>query len=265
MRTGSYDRVTFVGMGMAAAIVLCSLFMMSTNQPSFLVAAAPTARSTSTEAATDLFLLSGQSNMEGHTTSKRSIGRNGDYWDNLKSILERGGNLDTMKQKLYKVIFKANSSTGNKQVATTLTNGVMNLYKSALLNDLDTPLQFGKCSFKRVKNDTSVDDASQGTVPTVWNANCGSSFGHELMFSRTMELAMNYETEFEMHKVARGGSGLYEHWYPNHGRHWNLLKDAIEERHGSGNWKGFIWHQGSQAAWSVKEYGGIDLAPTMVI
>eukprot|EP00984_Skeletonema_dohrnii_P004911 scaffold1733_cov122-Skeletonema_dohrnii-CCMP3373.AAC.4 len=71
-----------------------------------------------------------------------------------------------------------------------------------------------------------------------------------------MELgAMNFNTtrEFEMHKVARGGSGLFEDWYPNHGRHWDLLRSEIEER--QGDWKGFIWHQGSQAAWSVKEYG----------
>ncbi|KAL7494825.1 hypothetical protein ACHAWT_006558 [Skeletonema menzelii] len=196
--------------------------------------------------------------MVGHTTSGQSIGRNGDYWNKIKSILEQGGNLSTMERKLYNVIYEQNykySGNSNDQVATTLTNGVMDLYKSELLNDLDTPLQFGKCSFQRAKNDTYVDDASQGTVPTVWNANCGLSFGHELLFARTMELAMNHKTDFEMHKVERGGSGLYEHWYPNHGRHWDLLKNAIEERRGQGDWKGFIWHQGSQAAWSEGQYG----------
>ena len=74
-----------------------------------------------------------------------------------------------------------------------------------------------------------------------------------------MELgsSMNYTTrDFELHKVARGGSGLYEHWYPNHGMHWNLLRSAIEEQRGQqGDWKGFIWHQGSQAVWSAQQYG----------
>ncbi|KAL7493905.1 hypothetical protein ACHAWT_002740, partial [Skeletonema menzelii] len=207
----------------------------------------------------DLFLLSGQSNMVGHTTSGQSITSNGDYWNKIKSILEQGGNLNTMEDALYNVIYEANYyykyGSSNEQVARTLTNGVMDLYKSELLNDLDTPLQFGKCSFIETNKNDNVYVVSQGTVPTVWNANCGYSFGHELLFARTMELGMKYTTEFEMHKVARGGSGLYEHWYPNHGQHWNLLKGAIEERQGQGDWKGFIWHQGSQEAWSENQYG----------
>ena len=202
----------------------------------------------------DLFLLSGQSNMVGHTTSGQSIERSGDYWAKIKSILEQGGNLATMEEELYKVIYGTNYK--NDEVATTLTNGVMELYKSSLLNDLDTPLTHGKCSFMEATED-EVKDVSQGTVATVWNANCGHSFGHELLFSRTLELgAMNYTArDFEMVKVARGGSALYEHWYPNHGEHWNLLKETIVERRGGGDWKGFIWHQGSQAAWSAQQYG----------
>jgi hypothetical protein len=125
---------------------------------------------------------------------------------------------------------------------------------------LDTPLSLGKCSFKEASESSNgiitVDDVSQGTVPIKWDANCGRVFGHELLFSRTLELEMSYMNEFEMHKVARGGSEIFEHWYPNHGLHWNLLKEAIEERKGEGvDWKGFIWHQGSQEAWSEREYG----------
>ena len=214
----------------------------------------------------DLFLLSGQSNMIGHTTSEWSIEKNGKYWNDIKSILDEAAiaeangvddYLSTMEEDLYKVIYEANYHVDNEninRVAETLTNGVMDLYKSSLLNDLDTPLSIGKCSFTEA-NDTLVNDVSQGTVPIVWNANCGHSFGHELLFSRTLELGMNYTTAFEMHKVARGGSGLYEHWYPNHGEHWDLLKSTIEEGQGYGDWKGFIWHQGSQAAWSVTEHG----------
>jgi hypothetical protein len=123
------------------------------------------------------------------------------------------------------------------------------------LNDLDTPLMFGRCSFQEA-SDSKVDDVSQGTVPIVWNANCGHAFGHELLFSRTLELTMGYWSQYEMHKVARGGTSLFQHWYPNHGQHWDLLRQAIEEKRGQdGDWKGFIWHQGSQEAWSEKEYG----------
>eukprot|EP00985_Skeletonema_marinoi_P016673 scaffold8993_cov207-Skeletonema_marinoi.AAC.29 len=217
----------------------------------------------------DLFLLSGQSNMVGHTTSSESMTGSADYWNTIKSILDSAaasggsGNLTSMEEQLYNAIYEANDNNGeanesNDQVATTLTNGVMNLYKSGLLNDLDKPLQFGKCSFQEA-SDSKVYDVSRGTVPISTTSNCGHSFGHELLFARTMELgsSMNYTTrDFELHKVARGGSGLYEHWYPNHGMHWNLLQRAIEERRGQqGEWKGFIWHQGSQAVWSAQQYG----------
>mmetsp|Transcript_23014 Transcript_23014/g.34333 ORF Transcript_23014/g.34333 Transcript_23014/m.34333 type:complete len:601 (+) Transcript_23014:77-1879(+) len=215
----------------------------------------------------DLFLLSGQSNMVGHTTSAESMTGSADYWNTIKSILDSAvtaaanggtGNLTSMEEQLYNVIYEANES--NNQVATTLTNGVMDLYKSGLLNGLDTPLQFGKCSFQEA-SDSKVYDVSRGTVPISSKSNCGHSFGHELLFARTMELgsSMNYNTtrDFELHKVARGGSGLYEHWYPNHGMHWDLLRSAIEERRGhqGDDWKGFIWHQGSQAVWSAQQYG----------
>ena len=207
----------------------------------------------SSEVYRDLFLLSGQSNMVGYTTSGRSIGRNGDYWNNIKTILARGGDFANMRTELYDLIYKTNykKNRDTAGVARTLTNGLRDLYQSSLLNDLDAPLSLGRCSFKE-PNNTHVDDVSQGTVPIVWNGNCGHSFGHELLFGRTLELGMNYTNEFEMHKVARGGTGLYKHWYPNRGRHWDLLKNTILDRRGYGDWKGFIWHQGSQAAWSLK-------------
>eukprot|EP00984_Skeletonema_dohrnii_P035252 scaffold34795_cov183-Skeletonema_dohrnii-CCMP3373.AAC.1 len=195
----------------------------------------------------DLFLLSGQSNMVGHTTSSESMTGSADYWNSIKSILDSAtanggsgsGNLTIMQEQLYNIIYKENeniyeSNESNGQVATTLTNGVMDLYKSGLLTDLDTPLQFGKCSFQEA-SDSRVYDVSRGTVPISTTSNCGHSFGHELLFARTMELgSMNFNTtrEFELHK------------------------SAIEEQKGQqGEWKGFIWHQGSQAVWSAQQYG----------
>eukprot|EP00984_Skeletonema_dohrnii_P004912 scaffold1733_cov122-Skeletonema_dohrnii-CCMP3373.AAC.5 len=70
----------------------------------------------------DLFLLSGQSNMEGHTTSRRSITSNSDYFNTIKSILKQGdnGNLTTMQEQLYNIIYEANykkNNTSNDQVA----------------------------------------------------------------------------------------------------------------------------------------------------
>ena len=42
----------------------------------------------------DLFLMSGQSNIIGHSTSRQSIGKSNDYWLELKSILEAANNDD---------------------------------------------------------------------------------------------------------------------------------------------------------------------------
>ena len=63
-----------------------------------------------------------------------------------------------------------------------------------------------RCSFVQPENSKEVYDISGGTKPTVWNANCGGSFGHELMFSRTLELDMGVQTHFETAKNARGGT-----------------------------------------------------------
>lgn len=74
----------------------------------------------------------------------------------------------TMEQELYNVIYEANykdDSSSNDQVATTLAKVVMELYKASLLDDLDTPLQFGRCSFKRAKNVSHVDDLVKVPCP----------------------------------------------------------------------------------------------------
>jgi hypothetical protein len=69
------------------------------------------------------------------------------------------------------------------------------------------------CSFVRPLNANDVQDVSDGTQPTKWNANCGASFGHELMFSRTLELGMGVKSRFEMVKNAEGGTEIHKHWY----------------------------------------------------
>ena len=61
----------------------------------------------------DLFLLSGQSNIIGHSTSRQSIGKNNDYWLEIKSILEAAKNDDEskeeMEEELYAVIERTNN------------------------------------------------------------------------------------------------------------------------------------------------------------
>ena len=245
----------------------------------------PTISNAPTNQPRDLFLLSGQSNMVGHTTSGQSIGGNANYWDEILTILNKpdiiakttaaaaeagaGAGMSEIWPEMYNLIYEMNYQ--KRVVAKSLTSGLLDMLfdngnstnssSSNLLTGLDVPLSNGKCSFMEAYENengkSKVDDISLGTQPIAWDANCGHVFGHELTFGRSLELEFEYENEFELIKVARGGSGLYEHWYPNHGLHWHLLRNTIIERgnEGSASWKGFVWHQGSQAAWSERQYG----------
>jgi len=112
----------------------------------------------------------------------------------------------------------------------------------------------GSCSFLEPLDWHEVNDRSQGTTPTVWNANCGGVFGPELLFSRTLELEMGQKNHFEAVKNARGGTKIHEHWYPGHGKYWRKLRSSIRSRKGYGNWKAFIWHQGIQDALKDHRY-----------
>ena len=98
------------------------------------------------EGSVDFFLLSGQSNMIGHTTSGASIGSNDAYWLEVKGILE--GDPNVMEDMLYDAIYAANSGVSSgaelEVVASTLTNETMKLYNGGLLNNLDTPLSLGR-------------------------------------------------------------------------------------------------------------------------
>ena len=62
-------------------------------------------------AADDLFLLSGQSNMDGHATRRQSLTGNATYWMSIKSILTSEDHLK-MKTELYNVIYAANERKG---------------------------------------------------------------------------------------------------------------------------------------------------------
>jgi len=73
------------------------------------------------------------------------------------------------------------------------------------------------------------------------------SFGHELMFSKTLEMNETIPRPFEAVKIAKGGSTLYTQWYPGTGVYWETLKNSIQSRKGTGhNWRAFVWAQGEQ-------------------
>lgn len=102
---------------------------------------------TSTEDAgdVDFFLMSGQSNMHGHTTSGESLTSDDAYWRAIKAILESGRDQDAMTNALAATI---RSGHGQRQDYSTnavlLATETMNLYNKGLLNSLDTPLRRGR-------------------------------------------------------------------------------------------------------------------------
>ncbi|KAL9179016.1 hypothetical protein ACHAXT_011989 [Thalassiosira profunda] len=201
----------------------------------------------------DFFLMSGQSNMCGHTTSPQSLTGDASYWEQIKLILgvmsDPSVNVSPsmFEGALFDVIRTANARvTSDDAVAAALTNGTMELHRAGLLDGLDAPLQLGSCSYVEPLGGLRERDRSGGTRPTAWNANCGDSFGHEWMFSRTLEMEMGQQRPFEAVKNARGGTEIHQHWYPGHGTYWESLRASIRSRKGRGDWKGFVWHQGTQ-------------------
>jgi hypothetical protein len=96
---------------------------------------------------TDFFLLSGQSNMIGHTTSHQSIGENGEYWLKIKSILDGGGDTSLMLANLKATIHHRNVLSDpytTESITDLLARETIQLYNDGLLNNLDTPLIFGR-------------------------------------------------------------------------------------------------------------------------
>lgn len=97
-----------------------------------------------TESMTDFFLLGGQSNMQGHSTSRQSLTKNETYFLNIKQVLEDGGDPAIMESKLLNIIESGRNKVSESGVRANLVKETMNLYNQGLLSDLDTPLSFGR-------------------------------------------------------------------------------------------------------------------------
>ena len=218
----------------------------------------------------DFFLLGGQSNMVGHSTSRQSLGAaltsklaSSQYWFDNKEILEAANkSSEEREDALYDSVYQAHARLDFKNaadIAGALARETMKLYRKGLLADLDTPLDLGSCSFleplKEMYDDKQrpiVQDSSSGIQPLVPGSNCGKSFGHEIMFGRTLELQLAQRNRYEMVKYASGATSLSEHWLPGEGTFWDGLNSTIHRRQGYGNWKAFVWHQGESAAFLRK-------------
>lgn len=209
--------------------------------------------------------------MIGHTTSGSSIEGSDALWLSIKKILEDKNITGTMEQDLFNALYDPNYNINSDfagQVAATEAAEVASLYKFGLLDNINITTYTGYCSFLNVDKDTgqmwdvSGDNTKTSTVAATtvssgWDANCGMSFGHEWMFSRYLDKYKNITYNEDMFndteavKVASGGSEIHKHWYPGYGMHWNTLEKTIANK--VGEWKGFVWHQGTQEVWTAED------------
>ena len=97
-----------------------------------------------TESMTDYFLLGGQSNMQGHTTSRSSLTKNETYFLDIKRVLEDGDDPAIMESKLLNIIESGRNKVSESGMRANLAKETMNLYNQGLLTDLDTPLSLGR-------------------------------------------------------------------------------------------------------------------------
>jgi len=232
--------------------------------------------------AKDMYLFSGQSNMEGWTTMGSHVN---DQWGLVRPILIEGNSTGTMYQDLYDAIYTTNNNreagTAPPVVADKEATELINFHSAGRLDNLDTSLTLGKCSFLLVNKDngemfdvtggdgTANSDVRATTVPTAWDANCGKAFSHEFTFSKALEEGGGQSEEFEVVKVASGGTEIHKHWYPGFGMHWDVLSETISTKASEGTWKGFVWHQGSQGrpqyhAQSIEDLCEKDLTPPIL-
>jgi hypothetical protein len=95
----------------------------------------------------DLYLISGQSNAQGHTTDAFwSLTGNVSYWSDLKELFKQDLNQDQWNQELYQLIDSVHDEyeTGPPEVIATLRDEVIRLQQLGLLNGMNERLSFGK-------------------------------------------------------------------------------------------------------------------------
>ena len=215
----------------------------------------------------DFFLLGGQSNMVGHTTGGQSLGarlnqeRSWQYWSDLKSTLAAlGEDGDASGEGRGSALFETVRGAHEGKfpdaagIARTLTGETMKLLGAGLLDRIDSPPALGTCSFVEPRGqDGRKRPRSSGTRPLVPGSGCGHSFGHELIFGRTLELQLAQDSRYELVKYASGGTVISKHWLPGQGTLWDGLNSTIHSRRGRGNWRGFVWHQGENNALKVRD------------
>ena len=102
----------------------------------------------------DLFLLSGQSNMGGHSTSGSSIGNGDTYWNELLTLFDlvdgQPNVTEKWKENLLNTIKNIHNAVENPNlnqppsVSENLRDEIVALHAAGLLDNMRAPLELGK-------------------------------------------------------------------------------------------------------------------------
>ena len=189
-----------------------------------------------------LFLFSGQSNMEGHSTSGASAGGNAMLFEEIMAILNSDGTEMEKEALLEASLLKVQAS--NPVTANFEARSLLELANRGLLENIISPMANAFCSY------VSPDGTVPATTPLLPATNvaayagCGCIFGHELIFAHSLaSMGEPWSSQdFSIPKVARGGTEIHRDWSPTNGLYWPALNHTIHNT--DGEWKAFVWHQG---------------------
>ena len=184
-----------------------------------------------------LFAFAGQSNMIGYSTEGSSSDTT--QYQAIMDILQENQLSNVEKELLLERKFlEADEAELYPEASTFQAQYMLQLQDRGLLQEIDTPIPNAYCSYRG----PDLEPVNATNVST--KSNCGSEFGSELMFSRSL-VSMGYpwnSSDFVVSKVAEGGSELYENWTSPEANMWKTLNSTIHNTEGV--WRAFVWHQG---------------------
>ena len=154
-----------------------------------------------------LFLFSGQINMEGHSSDTKSVGANADFQHFLYNHFLENLDQEHLEMKLHET-YATHELIRNSSVVEHQANLLMELHEQGLFDKhIAANHSYAKCFW----NQNNITKNSP--VPISPFANCGESYGHELMFATTLS-SKNPSwrgVPFTVAKVAHGGTEIYNH------------------------------------------------------
>jgi hypothetical protein len=165
-----------------------------------------------TVGAQQAFLFAGQSNTVGHTVTQSS---DPTQFQGILDILGDTSLTDNQKKARLETKFLEAEAADSDQAAF-FAQYVMQLEKRGQMKDIETPIPNAFCSFIDPSGYNPGRYPSINVSPT---SGCGSAFGTELMFAQTLVKVGEpwSTTDFEIAKVAQGGSKIYKDWVsPKH-------------------------------------------------